>query len=389
MVPMDARDSVSYPGPGQPVPAELFGMHIHRAAAGTAWPPIPFADWRLWDARVSWPQLEPERGRWDFALLDRYLNIAAQHHVEILLTLGLTPAWASARRGEHSAYGPGNAAEPRQLADWENYVRTVSSRYKGEVDSYEIWNEPNEKGTYTGNVPEMLALSRTAYRSLKSIDPNITVVSPSATAETGLPWLKEFLKEGGCQYADVIGYHFYVTPKAPEAMVGLIRRVQEILHQHNCEKPLWNTESGWAEPKHFRSNEQAAGYVLRTYILNWLLGVQRCYWYAWDNHNWSTLDLTSPSDNRMTSVGEAYDLVHRWLIGGTLRSCLRDDIGIWICALQRSGLTQKLIWSETGDQTFTVPASWNVRSMSNWQNQTKPVPSRLTIGEAPLLLSDK
>jgi hypothetical protein len=165
--------------------------------------------------------------------------------------------------------------------------------------------------------------------------------------------------------------------------------VQEILHQHNCEKPLWNTESGWAEPKHFRSNEQAAGYVLRTYILNWLLGVQRCYWYAWDNHNWSTLDLTSPSDNRMTPVGEAYDLVHRWLIGGTLRSCQRDDIGIWICALERNGLDQKLIWSETGDQTFTVPAGWNVRSMSNWQNQTKPVPSRLTIGEAPLLLSDK
>ncbi len=173
-------------------------MHVHHAASGTSWPAVSFADWRLWDAGVTWPQLEPARGKWDFNLLDRYTQLAAERNVDILLTLGLTPAWASARPNEPSAYGKGNAAEPRQLADWEEYVRIVATRYKGVIHNYEIWNEPNVKGTFTGNPQAMVELSRAAYRVLKSVDPTITVVSPAATAGDGAAWLDEYLHRGGC-----------------------------------------------------------------------------------------------------------------------------------------------------------------------------------------------
>ncbi len=63
---------------------------------------------------------------------------------------------------------------------------------------------------------------------------------------------------------------------------------------------------------------------MRTYLLNWLMGVQRCYWYAWDNHNWSTLDLTSAPDNRITGAGAAYGILRGWLLGSVLRSCERE-----------------------------------------------------------------
>src|SRR5580704_5261031 len=115
-----------YMGPNHPITAQYFGMHIHHTASGTPWPPVQFGSWRLWDSGVAWPQLEPQLGKWDFTLLDRYVQLAAQHHVEIVLTLGLTPAWASARPQEPSAYSRGNAAEPRSLADWEDYVRVVA-----------------------------------------------------------------------------------------------------------------------------------------------------------------------------------------------------------------------------------------------------------------------
>ncbi len=99
-------------------------------------------------------------------------------------------------------------------------------------------------------------------------------------------------------------------------MLALIGRVRDSMQQHGCgNKPIWNTETGWSRPKRFTSEEEAAGFLMRTYLLNWLMGVQRCYWYAWDNHNWSTLDLTSTADNRVTGAGAAYGIIHAWMLG--------------------------------------------------------------------------
>ena len=377
----------SYNGPLRPIDSSLFGMHIHRAAGGTEWPSVPFAEWRLWDVHVAWPEIEPQRNSWDFALLDRYVELAKEHHVSIVLTLGLTPAWASARPSEKSSYAPGNAAEPRALTDWEIYVRTVAMRYKGVIRDYEIWNEPNMKGTYSGDVAGMVALSRSAYGSLKIIDPSIRVISPSATAKDGLAWLNEFLNQGGCQYSDVVGYHFYVTPDPPEKMIPLIRQVKSSLHDHGCDKPIWNTESGWAEPKHFSSEEEAAGYLMRTYTLNWLLGVQRCYWYAWDNHNWSTLDLTSRIDSRTLPAGAAYGVIRGWLVGAVLHSCRRERSGTWVCELLRGTSTNRLVWSENGTHRFSLPATWQVNSVSTWTGHTSPATDEVTLSAAPVLLS--
>jgi hypothetical protein len=379
-----------YAGPEQPIPAPYFGMHIHHAASGTPWPPVEFGSWRLWDSGVAWPQLEPQLGKWDFTLLDRYVQLAAQHHVEIVLTLGLTPAWASARPQEPSAYSRGNAAEPRSLADWEDYVRVVATRYKGAIHSYEIWNEPNITGSFSGSPEEMVQLSRTAYEVMKTADAGITVLSPSATADSGVAWLKEFLARGGCKYSDVIGYHFYVTPDPPEAMIPLIQKVKKVLHSRGCEnKPLWNTESGWAKPKHFSSDAEAAGYLMRTYVVNWLMGVERCYWYAWDNHNWSTLDLTTHEGNQMTEVGAAYGVIRQWMLGAVLQSCSSQPPGVWTCSFEQGAVKSWIVWAESGTAQYDVPKSWGVTQILNWTGDVHAPSGSLTVNSTPRLLSTR
>ena len=46
---------------GDPVEPRVpyIGLHLHRADQGTAWPAAGFGSWRLWDANVAWPNLEP------------------------------------------------------------------------------------------------------------------------------------------------------------------------------------------------------------------------------------------------------------------------------------------------------------------------------------------
>ena len=167
---------------GVTVPESFFGMHIHRAVPTArypvpcAWPDVGFYGWRLWDSSVSWPALEPSSNQWVFATLDSCVALAEQEGAEVLLPLGLTPAWASSRPDEPSAYGPGNAAPPRDLEDWRNYVRTVATRYKGRIKAYEIWNEPNLENFYSGTPEVMVNLAREAYSVLKEVDPSIVVV---------------------------------------------------------------------------------------------------------------------------------------------------------------------------------------------------------------------
>ena len=376
--------------PSQPVSRTLFGMHMHHEGAPTPWPAVPFGAWRLWDAYVSWSALEPRKGEWRFETLDRYVATAEQHHVEVLLVLGLTPGWASARPNEKSGYEPGNAAEPKDLEDWRAFVAQVAGRYKGRIGAYEIWNEPDLKQTWTGSVERMVTLTREASQVIRATDPAARIVSPAA-AGVDVKWLAEFLAKGGGQYVDIIGYHFYVTPKPPEAMLPLIRKVQQTMAEHGAgSKPLWNTETGWAHPKPFPSEELAAAYVARSYVLNWAAGVERLYWYSWDNHRWVSLEMTQTDDRELRPAAKAYAQIQGWLVGAQLESCNEDRNHTWLCAVNRDGKPQWIVWNAKGTGRFIVPENGRAVRVTGLLGESRPIPIKDTaveIGPEPVLVT--
>jgi Glycosyl hydrolases family 39 len=369
-----SHDSSLQP-PDDPISIKLFGLHIHRAASTTPWPNAPFGTWRLWDAYAAWPNLESERGKWNFETLDKYVSLAEKGGVDILLPLGLSPGWASARPSEGSAYSPGNAAEPKNLDDWRDYVRTVAGRYKGRVSYYEIWNEPNLKQSFSGSPEQMIALVRIAYETLKQVDPAITVVSPSPTGIVGLHWLDQFLQKGGGAYVDVIGYHLYVSPQPPEAIVDLVAHVREVMATSGVRtKPLWDTETGWRIENHqtnvspgtgtwskVLSDTEASAYVARSYILSWAAGVSRFYWYAWDN---GIMGLTEADGKTLKPSAMAYVEAGKWLVGSRMISCNPDAQGTWIAQIARpGGYRAWIVWSTEGSVEFDIPAQWGAQDM--------------------------
>src|SRR5207249_3888590 len=267
------------------------------------------------------------------------------HRVEILLPLVFSPTWASSRPQERSQYSPGNAAPPLDVNDWKAYVRTVATRYKGRIHDYEVWNEPNVKGIFSGTPEQMVALTREAYKILKEIDPTILVVSPSATTASGMPWLRTFLQLGGGEYVDVIGFHFYVFDN-PEKIVDLASQLHAVLAGSNVDnKPLWDTEAGWditnrktkREPGSrgvygkVLSDMDASAYLARTYVLNWVVGISRFFWYAWDD---GQTGITEPDDLSLKPAARAYGEMEKWLVGARMVMCDRYS-GIWNCRLQR------------------------------------------------------
>ena len=382
-----------------------FGMHIHHADKYTPWPRIGFGSWRLWDAYVSWADLEPSYGKWDFRRLDEYVRIAHQQDVSLLLPLGLSPQWASARPQEKAAYGLGMAAEPREMNDWKNYVRTVARRYKGSIKDFEIWNEPNSKDFFSGKVDTLVQLTCEAYRVLKEESPYNIVVSPAYTGEQNIHLLAEFLAKGGGHCIDVVAYHLYVTPSYPEAIRPLVTQIKKAMIEKGVgHLPLWNTESGWwmanadgtpetgVAPPYWERIEGDAGaaVVARALILAKASGVERFYWYAWDN---KALGLVEPRTKSYKTGAQAFQRMVDWLQDKTTPIC-KEGGGQWICELMdTNGAPFVIVWSvEKIVGSYMVPDMYRVVNIDHASPSpiTMPPPDQIRsvkTSTVPMLIS--
>jgi hypothetical protein len=350
---------------------------------------------------VTWFLLEPEKGKWNFQKLDRDVELAEKNRVEVLLTLGMTPKWASSRPTEKSAYGDGYAAEPANLEDWRNYIRTVAKRYKGRIHCYEIWNEPNLNIFFTGDMAKMVELTRIANEELKKVDPTIQVVSPGI-GDIGkrMQWLDDFLRLGGGAYVDVIGYHFYVPRAKPESMLELARDAHQVMKKYNLDnKPLWNTEAGWLIANEDGTPENpayktwikldrlnAGAFIARAHILAWAAGIERYYWYSWES------ELVEPTSHLLKlNPVNAYARTIKWLQGSTIKGCNKSGF-IWNCALSDpKGQNAWLVWTEEENSvSWNIPIDWQVTESESLDGKKYVVDifhqASVSINQSPLLL---
>ena len=372
-----------------PVSSRYFGMHITDAAGETPWPVVPFGTWRLWDAYVTWKDLEPSKGIWNFAKLDALVALAAQHNVEIILPLALTPQWASARPYEPSAYTPGAAAEPSSIQDWIDYVQAVTTRYKGKIAYYEMWNEANSTTTWTGTPTELVLLQQAAYSVMKSNDPNAKLISVNLESTSGLPYMENLLRLGYADSADIIGFHLYVSPGVPEDIAPLAAKILSLLNQHEVSKPLWDTETGWLPGCSFASEDQQAATAVRALLVANTSGAARFLWYAWDNHCCVTLFMTERDDTTPTRAALAYANLEKWLVGNTLSPCTQDR-GLWSCGLQfRHGGHGLILWKPSGTASVVDNLDWAPTVVEDMYGNDSPMTGRtLTVGEDPLLIRE-
>jgi hypothetical protein len=308
------------------------------------------------------------------------------------MPLTYTPRWASstpdAPTDVENGNPPGLSGAPQDMEDWRIFVRTVARRYKGRIHEWEIWNEPNRPQSWTGSVETMVEMTREAYTILKEIDPHCTVVSPAPTGTYGLAFLDKFLSKGGGQYADVIGYHFYVGHEdPPEAMVPLIDNVRAIMKRYGLNnKPLWNTESGWLGPNLLPQDLQSA-YVARAYIVNWANGVRRFYWYAWENHHGTQIELTDRDNTSLTPAGNAFATIQAWMTGAVMIGCANSPDGSWVCDLRTNVGISHILWNTKHTTAVTVPENWQAHYANSLAGgKVAIVGGLITLGAEPVLI---
>lgn len=378
---------------------QSFGLHIHRLADDYPWPTVEFGYLRLWDARVTWADVEPRKGQFQFSRLDAIVERAARHNVNVILTLGQTPTWASSDPSASSPYCNGCSSEPKSLDDWRAYVETLGKRYRGRIHVWEVWNEINVPQFWRGSVEKMVEMERIAASVLKEIDPQNFVLTPSVQGGA-FKRLSAYFDAGGGRHSDGIAYHFYAVTEEPEALIERVRQVRAVMTRHGLDtKPIWNTEIGWLIPnsdggfgRRIKPNwsnwrrtgwEEAAGFVMRSFLLLLSNNVPVNVWYAWDD---GALGLSENHGSTLKPAAHAYLRAQEWLIGTRIQNCaqIRE---VWQCTAEKSGTLVHFVWARS-PREFKVPEDWNVRRLSEIMGGAdRPASESISVGPLPLMLS--
>jgi hypothetical protein len=192
--------------------------------------------------RLSWPELEGERGKW--AAETRYeksMRIQHEAGLKILQVNHASPSWAS-KDSRHF---------PEDLRDVYAFYRDLAKRWNGLADAIEPWNEPDLEifGGHTGC--EIASFQKAAFLGLKAGDPK-RPVNQAVFAIDRAETLEEFGRNEVYPYFDRYDLHHYIALPAYARAYGRHRAV-------SGGRPLWTTEFNltifWADEKTHEPSE--------------------------------------------------------------------------------------------------------------------------------------
>ena len=251
------------------------------------WPTLPVSYLRLWDTRTAWLNIEPADDLWDFSRLDAFVALAEAKGVrEVNMVLSGTPRWAAAQVRPTDApwLGPGSASPPRSMDEWTEFVRTVADRYRGRIDSYSIWNEPNNPVFWSGTPTEWAGMVAAAADVISQVDPQATITASGFALDTvtdvdrALPWLEALAARRS--KIDVLSFHWYPVPRQIPVLHRAIDALRDACEGLGLPTELWITEANaWGGSALKPAEQRAAVSSLVDQAAR--AGVDRIYWYAW------------------------------------------------------------------------------------------------------------
>lgn len=208
---------------------------------------------RLHDDNFTWPDIEPEPGKFKFDALESLWKNADANGLEVLPVLGKEAFLFLEKRDQFAnwflrkdtdtrpTYNGKLSVRPPMKA-WERYCRALFRQFKGRIRYYEIINEPNHL-----QPKEYVPYLKTAFEVAREVDPSIKIVGLCSTGDLG-GHLTKFLEGcgelGAYQWCDIVSFHPYDAQldNWPVSAEEQIRQVRKIVDRFRPGLPLWNSE---------------------------------------------------------------------------------------------------------------------------------------------------
>ena len=200
---------------------------------------------------------------------DSIVDAAAAYGIKVQMTVaGPAPAWAN---GKHRAGLHEGAYKPNARL-YGQFVHDVALHFKGRVDRYSVWNEPNWPGWLAPykSAPHIYAkLYKAGYSAVKSVDAGAQVLFGELAPQerhgksfAPLTFIRRATARGHFK-ADGLAHHPYAFTVSPtsrkggrnDVTMGTLGRLTRLLHKlarnhrlrtpHGGSLPVYLTEYGY------------------------------------------------------------------------------------------------------------------------------------------------
>jgi hypothetical protein len=203
----------------------------------------------------------------DWHDLDAMIGRAQRYGVHVLGLIRGTPLWLSScpRRPAPEA----TICAPRDPEEWGRLAGEVAAHAEGEIDHWEILNEPDADWAFTGGADDYARMLSAAYDSIKASAPDAKVVFGGVERPRDHDWIDRVLATPGTDAAqkfDIAAVHLRLRLRNTlDELAQWLTGWRELLARHGFQGPTWVTEHGYpADPAFqwdpaFRGTDASSG----------------------------------------------------------------------------------------------------------------------------------
>jgi hypothetical protein len=189
---------------------------------------------------IPWYKVQPESGEWNWQRKDRMVAIAREQNISLLGILGYPPRDQStvpAGRDNWRTWPPASESA------WVDFITRCATRYRNDVAAWEIWNEHNHRGFFSGTPEQYARLLQLAYITVKNISPD-ALVTFGGHAGFSPHYLDRVTAAIGDGYWDILNWHCYPGMPDDPYYQNWLTAVFDYQRRNAVNKPIWLTEIG-------------------------------------------------------------------------------------------------------------------------------------------------
>ncbi|MCT9821352.1 hypothetical protein N3K63_13795 [Microbacterium sp. W1N] len=345
----------------------------------------------------SWDTIETSPGVYQFpAHFDAQIAAAKARGERPLVILAYFSRWYD---------GGKTPSSPEAIAAFASYAAAAAAHYGSDVD-YEVYNEFNH--TFNNGACGMTAacymdLLVPAAAAIHAAAPGARVVGP---VSAGAKWdfMEDLFALGALDHLDVVSYHTYDFPVAPEgrteAGVATLRALIEE-YAPGSDIPIWLSEHGWTTTTGGTTERQQAAYIVRSAALLDAAGVDRVIYYelidsganpAEQEHNFGIARLPTDGGTALTPkpAYPALAVFNRLTAGRELTGLQRLDGAIVAEYTDAGGDVLRMAWATGGPVTLAADTGAAARLINGDGRSWRARPNgrvELTVGANPVYLT--
>jgi len=356
------------------------------------------ASWIL--TTFYWDRLEGEEGKWNFVNYDNYVDTAKAAGKKIIGVLAYDVSWIHTEGKARNYYIP-----PDKVHFYLNYVQKTAEHFKGRVDAWCIWNEPNF-GFWNGSRDEYLSLARRAADALRETDSEVILLGGAFNRGIfGLPtaYIKGLFASGAMKKADAVAFHPYELN--PNRTVKLFMAFRARVAKYGFEDRIWLTETGYPTGGWYPtavSEKKFPAYIVKTFTGLAVSGAKKILWYQMfdpqersKSNSEDFFGLVRGRDDYTSKGAEAFRLCAVYLSGAVYRPDLPYRINLpntlhTFYFEQPSGGRALVLWKDgtTTNLLLDVPGSGLTKhDIVTGKAETIPAQTPVAVGSVPVFIT--